>query len=58
MRALRIAPPVQLPLLVEDGHADPVEIWCGLPEPTRQAVLALLARLIVAGGSIEEEVTG
>lgn len=57
MRALRIAPAVQLPLPIEDGHADPVEIWCGLPEPTRQAVLALLARLIVAG-SIEEEVAG
>jgi hypothetical protein len=57
MRALRIAPQVQLQLPVEDGHADPVAIWCGLPEPTRQAVLALLARLIVAG-SIEEEVAG
>lgn len=54
MRALRIAVPVQLQLLVEDGHADPVAIWCGLPDSTRQAVLALLGRLIVAG-SIEEE---
>ena len=57
MRALRIAPAVQLPLLIEDWHADPGAIWCDLPEPTRQAVLALLARLIVAG-SIEEEVAG
>jgi len=57
MRALRIAPPVQLPLFVEDGHADPAAIWSGLPDSTRQAVLALLARLIVAG-SIEEEVAG
>lgn len=57
MRALRLAPSVQLPLLVQDGHADPVAIWCGLPEPTRQAVLVLLARLIVAG-SVPEEVAG
>lgn len=57
MRALRIAPPVQPPLLVDDGHAEPVAVWHGLPEPTRQAVLTLLARLIVAG-SIEEEVAG
>jgi hypothetical protein len=57
MRALRIAAAVQLPLLVEDGHADPVAVWCGLPDATRQVVLGLLARLIVAG-SIEEEVAG
>lgn len=55
MRALRIAPAVQLELFVEDGHADPLVIWCGLPDSTRQAVLTLLARLIAAG-SIEEEV--
>lgn len=58
MRALRLAPSVQLPLLVQDGHADPVAIWCCLPESTRQAVLVLLARLIVAGSVPQEEVAG
>jgi hypothetical protein len=57
MRALRIASPVQLTLLVDDRRADPVAIWYGLPETTRQAALTLLARLIRAS-SVEEEVAG
>lgn len=57
MRALRIAPPVQLTLFVDDRRADPVAIWEGLPAVTREAVLTLCARLIRAS-SVEEEVAG
>ena len=49
MRALRIAVPVQLMLSMEDRHAETAAIWPSLPEQTRQAALAQLARLICAG---------
>lgn len=58
MRALRIdAAPVQLALPDPDLD-DPLERWWELPEATRVAVLALLARLIARGVLVSDEVAG
>ena len=51
MRVLRVAAaPVQPALpdldLLEGMSAEPIEWWWGLPEATREGILALLARLI------------
>jgi len=54
-RRLRIAGPVQLELVSAGDGARPAAVWAGLPEPSRQAVLALLARLIGAGAIAEQE---
>lgn len=53
MRVVRIAPPRQLPLLPAEAEADAARVWAGLPEATREAVLAALARLI-AKDSLDE----
>ena len=45
MRRLRIAQPTQLSLALSDQRKL-AERWWDLPEPTRQEVVALLARLI------------
>lgn len=54
MRRLRLAAPVQLPLDLSGAVPTAVQRWSMLPEPARQAVLVLLARLI-ARGVIDEE---
>ena len=55
MRGLRIPPPRQLELICHpDGLGSDRDVWGGLPEPTRQALLVLLARLI-ARGELDEE---
>ncbi|MGH8777312.1 MAG: hypothetical protein ACRDWI_19990 [Jiangellaceae bacterium] len=51
---LRVAPPCQLQLHPQDPGPDGARVWAGLPEPTREAVLVLLARLI-ARGAVDEE---
>ena len=55
MRRLRLAAPVQLPLDLPGAVPLGSERWAMLPEPARQAVLVLLARLI-ARGVLDEEV--
>jgi hypothetical protein len=55
LRKLRIAAPVQLPLDLGGALSSPVHRWLLLPEPARQQVLALLARLIARGVVAEEE---
>jgi hypothetical protein len=52
-RRLRLAPAVQLALACEPEGSRRVDVWATLPEPTREAVLVLLARLIDAG-SVED----
>ena len=54
MRKLRIAAPVQLPLDLGGALSSPAHRWLLLPEPARQHVLVLLARLI-ARGVVDEE---
>jgi hypothetical protein len=54
MRALRIAVPAQLMLMMDDRHAESAAIWPSLPEQTRKAVLTQLARLI-RGGPLRTE---
>jgi len=54
LRRLRLAAPVQLPLDLPGAVPTAAERWLLLPEPARQAVLVLLARLI-ARGVIDEE---
>lgn len=50
VRRLRIAPPLQLELgLAREESSRAAVVWADLPEPTRQAVLVVLARLISAG---------
>jgi hypothetical protein len=57
LRRLRLAAPVQLPLDLPGAVPTAAERWSMLPEPARQAVLVLLARLI-ARGVIDEETGG
>jgi hypothetical protein len=54
VRRLRIAPPLQLELGLAREESRAAVVWADLPEPTRQAVLVVLARLISAG-AIDEE---
>ncbi len=54
MRRLRVAAPVQLPLDLPGAVPTAGQRWPMLPEPAREAVLVLLARLI-ARGVIDEE---
>jgi hypothetical protein len=53
-RRLRVAPARQLELAPSREGSRSGVVWAGLPEPTRHAVLVLLARLISAG-AIDEE---
>jgi hypothetical protein len=53
-RRLRVAPARQLELVPAREGSGAGVVWAGLPEPTRHAVLVLLARLIGAG-AIDEE---
>ncbi len=48
MRRLKLSQPVQLQL-VPPVAPTPVAVWSGLPETTRDRVLALLARLVARG---------
>jgi len=48
LRRLKIAQPVQL-RLVHSVAPTRSEVWAGLPETTRNHVLALLARIIARG---------
>lgn len=54
VRRLRVAPPVQLELVCGRQGPPPEVVWASLPEPAREAVLGLLARLIGAG-AVEQE---
>jgi hypothetical protein len=56
LRALRIAAPAQLTLSYGAERVD--GRWEGLPEPTRAALLALLARLIAKGVLADGEEDG
>ncbi len=49
MRALRVAPAEQLPLLAGGDEAAEQLWWSGLPERARVEVLRLLARMIARG---------
>ena len=57
MRRLRLAAPVQLPLDLPGAVPTAAQRWSMLPEPARQSVLVLLARMI-ARGVIDEEAGG
>jgi hypothetical protein len=59
VRGLRIPPPRQLELICNptDGPGPNADVWVGLPEATREALLVLLARLI-ARGALDEGATG
>ena len=46
MRVVRVAPHGQLPLPLEQGASTTQVVFAGLPEPVRETVLGLLARLI------------
>lgn len=54
VRRLRVAPAVELELVPEREGPRPEVVWASLPERAREAVLALLARLIDAG-AVERE---
>lgn len=54
MRRLKIAPPVQLQLVPPAAPA-PSELWAGLPDATKDRVLALLARLVMRGVLADDE---
>ena len=56
MRAMRVAPPCQLALPIDD-QALPADRWDTLPEARRAEVLALLGRLI-ARGVLADQITG
>jgi hypothetical protein len=56
-RRLRLASAVQLALACEPEGSRRADVWATLPEPTREAVLVLLARLIDAG-AVEPEGVG
>jgi hypothetical protein len=53
VRGLRIPPPRQLELICRPPDGPDADVWAGLPEATRDALLALLARLI-AKGALDE----
>lgn len=57
VRGLRIPPPRQLELICvpTDGPGSPADVWAGLPEPTREALLVVLARLIARGALDDEQ---
>jgi hypothetical protein len=48
LRRLKLAHPVQLQL-VPPTAPTPKAVWAGLPEPTKDRVLVLLARLVARG---------
>ena len=63
MRVLRVAAaPVQPALpdldLLDGGSAEPIDRWWGLPEATREGILALLARLIARCVLVDDAVDG
>jgi hypothetical protein len=49
---------VQLPLDLGGAFSTPAQRWLQLPEPARQRVLVLLARLIARGVVAEEATDG
>jgi hypothetical protein len=53
-RRLRTAPPVQLELVSGREGPGPEVVWASLPEPARERVLVLLARLIDTGAVAQE----
>jgi hypothetical protein len=55
LRRLRIAAPAQLTLGIPHLALSPVERWSTLPIEAQEAVLCILARMIVAG-VVDEEV--
>ncbi len=54
MRRLRIAAPAQLTLGIPGQPTTPSERWWSLPAEAQEAVVCILARMIV-GGVIDEE---
>ena len=55
-RRLRLAAPVQLELVSARERPRPEVVWACLPEPSREAVLVLLARLIGSGALERPEI--
>ena len=56
VRRLRLAAPVQLELVSAREGPSPEVVWACLPEPSRDAVLVLLARLIGSGALEQPEI--
>ncbi len=54
-RRLRMAPPVQLELVLGGEGPGPEVVWASLPQRSREMVLTLLARLIDTGAVEEVE---
>ena len=54
MRRLRIAAPAQLTLGIPGQPTTPSERWWSLPAEAQEAVVCILARMIV-GGVIDQE---
>jgi hypothetical protein len=44
--------------LLDGGSAEPIDRWWGLPEATREQILALLARLIARCVLVDDAVDG
>lgn len=58
LRSLRIAPPVQLELVVQPQAPGSPDVWDGLSGPAQRRVIALLGRMIARGVVVGDDRLG